>query len=43
MNRSAPEITKRMAELDMSDTGSIVNFGSAAQAELQEISSGDAR
>ena len=32
------EITKRMAELDMSDTGSIVNFGSAAQAELQEIS-----
>ncbi len=32
------EITKRMAELDMSDTGSIVRFGSAAQAELQEIS-----
>ncbi|WP_127112692.1 toxic anion resistance protein [Shimia sediminis] len=32
------EITKRMAELDMTDTGSIVNFGSAAQAELQEIS-----
>ncbi|WP_299353749.1 toxic anion resistance protein [uncultured Shimia sp.] len=32
------EITKRMGELDMSDTGSIVNFGSAAQAELQEIS-----
>ncbi len=32
------EITKRMAELDMGDTGSIVNFGSAAQAELQEIS-----
>ncbi|MCW9043485.1 MAG: toxic anion resistance protein [Pseudopelagicola sp.] len=32
------EITKRMAELDMSDTGSIVHFGSAAQAELQEIS-----
>jgi uncharacterized protein YaaN involved in tellurite resistance len=32
------EITARMAELDMSDTGSIVNFGSAAQAELQEIS-----
>ena len=32
------EITKRMAELDMTDTGSIVHFGSAAQAELQEIS-----
>ncbi|KAA0916850.1 toxic anion resistance protein [Aquicoccus porphyridii] len=32
------EIKARMAELDMSDTGSIVNFGSAAQAELQEIS-----
>jgi uncharacterized protein YaaN involved in tellurite resistance len=32
------EITRRMAELDMSDTGSIVRFGSAAQAELQEIS-----
>ena len=32
------EITKRMGELDMSDTGSIVRFGSAAQAELQEIS-----
>lgn len=32
------EITKRMGELDMGDTGSIVNFGSAAQAELQEIS-----
>ncbi len=32
------EITKRMAELDMSDTNSIVSFGSAAQAELQEIS-----
>ncbi|WP_322867002.1 toxic anion resistance protein [Aquicoccus sp. G2-2] len=32
------EITARMAELDMSDTGSIVNFGSAAQGELQEIS-----
>lgn len=34
----AAEIRKRMAELDMSDTGSIVNFGSAAQAELQQIS-----
>ncbi|PSL21002.1 toxic anion resistance protein [Shimia abyssi] len=32
------EITKRMAELDMSNTNSIVSFGSAAQAELQEIS-----
>ncbi|MDQ2090786.1 toxic anion resistance protein [Marimonas arenosa] len=32
------EIEARMGELDMSDTGSIVNFGSAAQAELQEIS-----
>ena len=32
------EITKRMGELDMTDTGSIVRFGSAAQAELQEIS-----
>ncbi len=34
----AAEIRKRMNELDMSDTGSIVNFGSAAQAELQQIS-----
>tara|TARA_R110002110_G_scaffold30006_16_gene106781 strand:+ start:1363 stop:2559 length:1197 start_codon:yes stop_codon:yes gene_type:complete len=32
------EIKRRMAELDMSDTRSIVAFGSAAQAELQEIS-----
>ncbi len=32
------EITNRMAELDMADTGSIINFGSAAQAELQDIS-----
>lgn len=32
------EIRKRMDELDMGDTGSIVRFGSAAQAELQEIS-----
>ena len=31
-------IRARMAELDMGDTGSIVRFGSAAQAELQEIS-----
>ena len=32
------EITTRMDEIDMGDTGSIVSFGSAAQAELQEIS-----
>ncbi len=32
------EITRRMAELDMSDTNSIVSFGSRAQAELQTIS-----
>jgi len=32
------EIRKRMAELDMSNTNSIVSFGSGAQAELQEIS-----
>ncbi len=32
------EIKTRMAEIDMSDTQSIVSFGSAAQAELQEIS-----
>ncbi|MEW9921516.1 toxic anion resistance protein [Marimonas sp. MJW-29] len=32
------EIRRRMAEIDMSDTNSIVSFGSAAQAELQEIS-----
>jgi len=35
---AAAEIEKRIGELDMSDTGSIVSFGSAAQAELQEIS-----
>ncbi|UZD89553.1 toxic anion resistance protein [Cognatishimia activa] len=35
---TSEEITKRMAELDMSDTNSIVTFGSAAQSELQEIS-----
>ena len=35
---TAAEIEKRIAELDMTDTGSIVSFGSAAQAELQEIS-----
>lgn len=32
------EIDKRMGELDMGNTQSIINFGSAAQAELQEIS-----
>lgn len=32
------EIRRRMAELDMSDTNSIVSFGSSAQAELQVIS-----
>ena len=32
------EIQKRMAEIDVTDTQSIVSFGSAAQAELQEIS-----
>lgn len=32
------EISKRMAEIDMSNTQSIVSFGSRAQAELQEIS-----
>ena len=35
---TSAEITKRMAELDMTDTQSIVSFGSSAQAELQEIS-----
>ncbi|MEO1240191.1 MAG: toxic anion resistance protein [Pseudomonadota bacterium] len=35
---TAAEIEKRIGELDMTDTGSIVSFGSAAQAELQEIS-----
>jgi len=35
---TSAEISKRMAELDMNDTNSIVTFGSAAQSELQEIS-----
>jgi len=35
---AAAEIERRIGELDMADTGSIVSFGSAAQAELQEIS-----
>ena len=34
----AAEIRKRMNEIDMANTGSIVSFGSAAQAELQQIS-----
>jgi len=34
----ATQIKKRMAEIDMTDTGSIVRFGSGAQAELQQIS-----
>ncbi len=34
----AEEIRKAMEEIDLSDTGSIVSFGSRAQAELQEIS-----
>lgn len=34
----AAEIKKRMDEIDIADTNSIVAFGSAAQAELQEIS-----
>ncbi len=35
---TAEEIRARMAEIDMADTNSIVSFGSAAQAELQQIS-----
>ncbi len=34
----AAEITKRMAEIDMSNTQSIISFGAGAQAELQQIS-----
>lgn len=34
----AEEIRRRMAELDLSSTQSIISFGSAAQAELQTIS-----
>jgi uncharacterized protein YaaN involved in tellurite resistance len=34
----AEDIRRRMAELDMTDTGSIISFGSSAQAELQQIS-----
>ncbi|AZQ66316.1 toxic anion resistance protein [Silicimonas algicola] len=32
------EIEKRIGEIDMSETNSIVSFGSSAQVELQEIS-----
>ncbi|AHM05605.1 Tellurite resistance protein [Roseibacterium elongatum DSM 19469] len=35
---TAEQITRRIAEIDMGDTNSIVSFGSAAQAELQAIS-----
>lgn len=35
---TSEEIRSRMEEIDMSDTQSIVSFGSAAQAELQTIS-----
>ncbi|WP_299846574.1 toxic anion resistance protein [uncultured Paracoccus sp.] len=34
----AEEIRKRMDEIDLKNTGSVVNFGSRAQAGLQEIS-----
>ena len=37
-SQASEEIRSRMDEIDMSDTQSIVSFGSAAQAELQEIS-----
>ena len=35
---TSAEIEKRIGEIDIEDTNSIINFGSAAQAELQEIS-----
>ena len=35
---TSAEITKRIGELDMADTNSIISFGSSAQAELQVIS-----
>lgn len=34
----ADEIRKRMAEIDLSDSGSVVGFGARAQSGLQEIS-----
>jgi uncharacterized protein YaaN involved in tellurite resistance len=36
--RRAEAIEKRMSEIDIGNTGSIVSFGSSAQAELQQIS-----
>ncbi len=35
---TSEEITRRIAEIDVTDTNSIVSFGSSAQAELQVIS-----
>ncbi|WP_368184442.1 toxic anion resistance protein [Aestuariibius sp. HNIBRBA575] len=35
---TSAEITRRMGEINMDDTNSIISFGSGAQAELQEIS-----
>ncbi len=35
---TSAEIERRISEIDMGDTNSIVSFGSNAQAELQEIS-----
>ncbi|MCR9067572.1 MAG: toxic anion resistance protein [Rhodobacteraceae bacterium] len=35
---TAKQITDRIAQIDMSDTNSIVTFGSSAQSELQQIS-----
>ena len=34
----AEDIRKRMDEIDLRDSGSIVHFGTRAQIELQEIS-----
>ena len=34
----AAEIQRRMGEIDITSTGSIIGFGSAAQSQLQEIS-----
>ncbi|MBC7157496.1 MAG: toxic anion resistance protein [Rhodobacteraceae bacterium] len=34
----AEDIRRRMAEVDLTDSGSIIAFGAAAQAELQQIS-----
>ena len=35
---TSDQIRQRMSEIDMTDTGSIISFGSSAQSELQEIS-----